>query len=125
MVQNDQNICDKAHPRRFQILPGGRKLEMLCPPKIPNRPMIKLHIDDLCPFPRNTSGKMNILVVVDIFPRLVQLKAPKSSLGDKTVTKINLIIDDIESFFNKSIHFIKFCELLAAQFSLASGIIKM
>lgn len=73
--------------------PGGRKPGKLHPPRMPSRPMIKLHVDHLGPFPRSNSGNMHILVVVDAFSRYLKLYAVKSTTSAETVKKMDNFIN--------------------------------
>ncbi|KAL1493748.1 hypothetical protein ABEB36_009442 [Hypothenemus hampei] len=42
-------------------VPGGKRPELLHPPRIPQWPMLKVHLDHLGPFPKCKRGYMHIL----------------------------------------------------------------
>lgn len=121
----------------FAKVPGGKKAGMLHPPKIPERPMIKIHVDHLGPFPKSTTGKMYVLVIVCAFSRFVRLFAQRTTRSDETIRHMEFFIDqygaakvlvsDRGSAF-MSTEFSDFCKkfdiehkLIAAQFPQANG----
>lgn len=60
-------------------LPGGKRPGLLTIQKLPERPMMKLHIDHVGPFIRSKRGNMHILVIVDAFTRYLKLFAVKTT----------------------------------------------
>lgn len=72
--------------------PGGKKPGMLHPPRMPERPMVKIHLDHLGPFPKSSTGKMFILVVVDAFSRFIKLFPTRTTSSEETVKKTQQFI---------------------------------
>lgn len=100
-------------------VPGGRKSGKLHSPRLPERPMIKLHVDHLGPFQKSVKGNQHILVIVDAYSRFVRLYPVKSTKSTETALKMEefvcqygaprIIVSDQGTAFTGH-SFTEFCE---------------
>lgn len=117
--------------------PGGKKPGLLHTPKLPSRPMEKLHIDHLGPFVKSTRGKSHLFVIVDAYTRYVKLYPVVSTTSAETVRCLEKfilqfgaprkIVSDRGTAFTAK-HFQEFCnkygiehQLIAAHYPQANG----
>lgn len=99
--------------------PGGRKPGLLNIPKVPVRPMQKIHIDHVGPFIKSEQGNMHILVIVDALTRFVKLYPSETTNATETVDHVekfvtgfgapDILISDRGTAFTSSL-FKEFCE---------------
>ncbi|KAJ8969901.1 hypothetical protein NQ314_001535 [Rhamnusium bicolor] len=78
-------------------VPGGRKLGKLHSPRLPERPMVKLHVDHLGPFLKSTKGNQHILVIVDAYTRFIRLYPVKSTKSIETIQKMEEFINQYDA----------------------------
>ncbi|KAJ8964282.1 hypothetical protein NQ314_005016 [Rhamnusium bicolor] len=74
-------------------VPGGRKSDKLHSPRLPERPMIKLHVDHLGLFLKSTKGNQHILVIVDAYTFFIRLYPVKSTKSIETSQKMKEFIN--------------------------------
>lgn len=74
-------------------MPGGKLPGLLHPPSVPSRPMIKLHLDHLGPFPKSKKRNTHILVIADAFSRYIRLFAVQSTTSKETGQKFEIFVN--------------------------------
>lgn len=72
--------------------PGGRKPGLLNIPKVPEKPMQKIHVDHVGPFIRSEQGNMHILVIVDALTRFVKLYPSETTSATDTVNHVEKFV---------------------------------
>ncbi|KAJ3655811.1 hypothetical protein Zmor_014922 [Zophobas morio] len=71
--------------------PGGKRPGMLHPISAPKRPFERVHVDNLGPFVKTSSGCEHVMVVIDVFSRFVVLFALKATTSRSVVSKLQAL----------------------------------
>ena len=71
--------------------PGGKRPGMLHPISAPKRPFERVHVDNLGPFVKTSSGCEHVMVVIDAFSRFVVLFALKATTSRSVVSKLQAL----------------------------------